>query len=69
MVLGPDIAIRMVVKNATMKRYICNVCGYIYDPADGDPENGVPPGISFEELPDDWTCPACGVGKEFFDEE
>lgn len=52
-----------------MKRYICNVCGYIYDPADGDPENGIPPGISFEELPDDWTCPACGVGKEFFDQE
>ena len=52
-----------------MKRYICNVCGYIYDPADGDPENGIPAGISFEELPDDWTCPACGVGKDFFDEE
>lgn len=52
-----------------MKRYICNVCGYIYDPADGDPESGIPPGISFEELPEDWTCPACGVGKEFFDEE
>ena len=52
-----------------MKRYICNVCGYVYDPADGDPENGITPGISFEEHPEDWTCPACGVGKEFFDEE
>ena len=56
-------------KFKVMKRYICNVCGYIYDPADGDPENGIPAGISFEELPDDWTCPACGVGKDFFDEE
>lgn len=59
----------LAVNNTAMKRYICNVCGYIYDPADGDPENGIPPGISFEELPEDWTCPACGVGKEFFDEE
>ena len=59
----------MAVNNTAMKRYICNVCGYIYDPADGDPENGVPPGISFDELPEDWECPACGVGKEFFDEQ
>lgn len=59
----------MAVNNTAMKRYICNVCGYIYDPADGDPESGIPPGISFEELPEDWTCPACEVGKEFFDEE
>ena len=58
-----------MTKTLVMKRYICNVCGYIYDPADGDPENGIPPGISFEELPEDWTCPACGVGKEFFDED
>jgi len=44
-----------------MKKYICDVCGYIYDPMKGDPENGVPPGTAFEKLPDDWVCPECGV--------
>ena len=48
------------------KKYICNVCGYIYDPAKGDPENGVPPGTPFEALPEDWVCPVCGAGKENF---
>lgn len=52
-----------------MKRYVCVLCGYIYDPAEGDPENGVAPGTAFEDIPDDWTCPACGVGKEHFEEE
>ena len=51
-----------------MKKYICITCGYIYDPAEGDPENGVAPGTSFEDIPEDWTCPACGVGKELFQE-
>jgi len=41
----------------TMKKYICDVCGYIYDPAKGDPENDIPPGTAFEKLPDDWTAP------------
>lgn len=45
---------------------ICDVCGYIYDPAEGDPENNIPPGTSFDDLPDDWVCPDCGVGKEDF---
>jgi len=51
-----------------MKKYVCITCGFIYDPAEGDPENGVAPGTPFEDLPDDWTCPACGVGKEYFEE-
>jgi len=49
-----------------MKKYLCNVCGYIYDPAAGDPENGVAPGTSFEDVPEDWLCPECGVGKSDF---
>ncbi len=54
-----------------MKKYICTVCEYIYDPEQGDPElgdpdNGVEPGTAFEDLPDDWTCPLCGVGKDEF---
>ena len=49
-----------------MTRYICEVCGYIYDPAVGDLDGGIPPGTSFEDLPDDWVCPVCFVGKEDF---
>ena len=49
-----------------MEKYICLVCGYIYDPDAGDPENGIPPGTSFEELPGNWLCPLCGVGKDQF---
>lgn len=49
-----------------MKRYVCDVCGWIYDPAIGDPGNGVSAGTSFEDLPDDWVCPECGVAKDMF---
>ncbi len=49
-----------------MQGYVCTVCGYIYDPALGDPENGVPAGTPFAEIPEDWTCPVCGVGKDMF---
>jgi len=51
-----------------MKKYICDVCGYIYDPAVVDPENGVEAGTSFDHIPEDWLCPLCGVGKEDFSE-
>ena len=51
-----------------MKKYVCSVCDYVYDPAAGDPDNGVSPGTAFEDLPDDWVCPVCGVGKEDFEE-
>ena len=50
-----------------MEKYVCTVCGYVYDTALGDPENGVAPGTSFNDLPDDWVCPLCGVGKEDFE--
>ena len=49
-----------------MKKYVCDVCGYIYDPEQGDPDNGVAPGTAFEDIPDDWTCPLCAVGKDDF---
>ena len=49
-----------------MAKYKCTVCGYIYDPATGDSDNGYPPGTSFESLPDSWVCPECGVGKDMF---
>jgi len=52
-----------------MKRYICNVCGYVYDPKLGDPEHGIKPGTEFKDLPDSWTCPECGVGKDEFSPE
>jgi rubredoxin len=49
-----------------MKKYVCGVCGYEYDPAKGDPENGVPKGTEFRDLPEDWTCPVCGADKSEF---
>ena len=50
-----------------MKKWECIVCGYIYDPAKGDPDGGIPSGTPFEELPDDWVCPDCGVEKDMFE--
>ena len=50
-----------------MLRYRCSICGYLYDPVLGDPENLIPPHTAFEDLPEDWTCPECGVGKEMFE--
>ena len=47
-----------------MKKYICTVCQWVYDPEIGDPEQGVEPGVPFEALPDDWVCPLCSVGKD-----
>ena len=52
-----------------MKKYVCTVCGYVYDEAAGDPDNCIDPGTKFEDLPDDWACPLCGVGKDDFEEE
>ena len=56
------------MEELTMKKYICNICGYIYDPDIGDPENNIEPGTAFVDLPEDWICPVCGVGKEEFSE-
>lgn len=50
-----------------MKKYECTVCAWIYDPEIGDPDSGIAPGTSFEDIPDDWVCPDCGVGKDDFE--
>ncbi len=50
-----------------MQKYVCGPCGYEYDPEVGDPDNGIEPGTAFEDLPEDWVCPVCGVGKEEFE--
>ena len=47
-------------------KYVCLVCGYVYDPAQGDPDSGIAPGTAFEDIPDSWVCPVCGVGKDSF---
>ena len=49
-----------------MKKYECEPCGYIYDPTAGDPDGGIAPGTAFEDIPDDWVCPLCGLGKDVF---
>ncbi|MEA4815782.1 MAG: rubredoxin [Lachnospiraceae bacterium] len=51
-----------------MKKYECELCGYIYDPAVGDAEQGIAPGTAFADLPADWVCPLCGAGKDEFKE-
>jgi len=48
------------------KRYVCQVCGWVYDPAVGDPDGGIEPGTKFEDFPDDWACPVCGASKADF---
>ncbi len=55
-------------KETDMKKYVCDVCGWEYDEAIGDPENGIAPGTKFEDLPEDFLCPLCGVGKDNFSE-
>ena len=52
-----------------MKKYVCDACGWIYDEEQGIPEQDIAPGTKFEELPDDFECPICGVGKDMFSEE
>ena len=47
--------------------FCCVVCGYVYDPAAGDPDAGIAPGTAFEDLPEDWVCPLCSVGKDDFE--
>lgn len=56
-------------KENIMVKYICEVCGYTYDPAVGDPDNGVPAGTAWENVKEDWVCPVCGVGKDQFKPE
>ncbi|MBN1468760.1 MAG: rubredoxin [Fusobacteriaceae bacterium] len=50
-----------------MEKWVCVVCGYVYDPEIGDPDSGVAPGTSWEDVPEDWVCPLCAVGKDQFE--
>ena len=52
-----------------MQKYVCDACGYVYDPAKGDPDNAVQPGTPFEKVPEDWVCPECGLGKDQFSKQ
>ena len=56
-------------RRINMEKYVCSVCGYVYDPAVGDPDNGVEPGTAWEDVPEEWVCPLCGVGKDSFEAE
>ena len=61
-------AIAKLVKKKDLK-WVCDVCGYIYDPEIGDPDNGIAAGTAFADLPEDWVCPLCGVGKDQFSKQ
>jgi rubredoxin len=52
-----------------MDKYVCTVCGYVYDPEQGDPDNGVDPGTKWEDVPNNWECPVCGASKNDFEKE
>lgn len=52
-----------------MEKWVCQVCGYVYDPAKADPSNGIKPGTSFDQLPEDWVCPECGASKDEFEKQ
>ena len=56
-----------ITRRGTMDKWRCEVCNYVYDPEAGDPGNDVPAGTPFEDVPDDWVCPVCGVGKDQFE--
>ena len=58
-----------MIEEGEMKKWKCSICGYIYDPSKGDPDNGVKPGTAFEEIPEDWVCPTCGATKDMFEPE
>ena len=55
------------MEKKVMQKWICTICSYEYDPAKGDPDNGIAPGTAFENLPDSWVCPLCGAGKDLFE--
>lgn len=67
--LTEAIAVAIEEDEEALQRYVCIPCGWIYDPVEGDPDSGIAPGTPFKDIPDDWTCPACGVGKEYFKPE
>ena len=53
----------------TVSKWLCLVCGYVYDPAEGDPDGDIAPGTAFEDIPEEWVCPLCGVGKDQFEKQ
>jgi len=61
------VSVNLQVRKAATMKYRCMLCSYVYDPAVGDPENGVKAGTSFKDLPDDWVCPDCGAPKDQFE--
>jgi rubredoxin len=61
-------ALSPIVKEILMTKWRCTVCDYVYDPAQGDPANGVAAGTAWEDVPEDWVCPVCSVGKDLFEE-
>jgi len=65
--LEKNYILKLNQEDNTMSKYECTVCGYVYNPEDGDPDNGIDPGTAFEDLPDDWVCPVCGATKDQFE--
>jgi rubredoxin len=59
--------IKQTQGDSAMQKWRCVPCDYVYDPAQGDPENGIAPGTAFEDLPEDWVCPDCSAGKDMFE--
>ena len=57
----------IVKEGGEMQKYQCTICGYVYDPAEGDPDNGIAPGTTFEDISGDWVCPVCSVTKDEFE--
>ena len=57
-----------MTETATKQQWICTSCGYVYDPAEGDPDGGIPAGTEFEDIPDNWFCPVCGARKADFEQ-
>ena len=66
MIKGQTIETKQINKMIMEKKYYCTVCNWVYDPEVGDPDSGIAPGTRFEDIPDDWICPLCGVTKEDF---
>lgn len=59
----------LLYRRNEMEKYVCSICGYVYDPEVGDPDNGIEPGTAWEDVAEDWVCPLCGVGKDQFEAE
>jgi rubredoxin len=64
-----DNDVRKELRSELMDKWVCVICGYVYDPAEGDPDNGVDPGTVWEDVPNDWLCPICGASKDDFEKE